>query len=101
MDRHSAEVCKDLIAHKVPEGWKRNSFLSMKTIYPWIADLQQKASYYDQWIENGKPKAFWISAFFNPQAFLMAVQQNHSRKHSIATEKLRIRTKVIDGVSPS
>ena len=42
-----------------------------------------------------------MSAFFHPQGFLTAVQQNYSRKHGIATEKVRLSTKVIDGVSSS
>ena len=42
-----------------------------------------------------------MSICFNPQDFLMAVQQNYSWKHRIATEKVRLSTKLIGGVSSS
>lgn len=40
------------------------------------------------WQENGAPTGFWLSAFFSPNAFLLAIQLSFSRKQGFAFNSL-------------
>lgn len=40
------------------------------------------------WQENGAPTGFWLSAFFSPNAFVLAIQLSFSRKQGFAFNSL-------------
>jgi dynein heavy chain len=41
-----------------------------------------RADQLNKWLNLGRPKAYWMTGFFNPQGFLTAMQQEVSRKHA-------------------
>ena len=47
----------------------------------WYSGLLQRDSQYRLWLSTGRPLAFWMTGFFNPQGFLTAVQQEITRAH--------------------
>jgi len=51
----------------VPELWKARSYPSLKPLSSWFEDLVRRTEFFRSWlISDGKPRAFWISAFFFP-----------------------------------
>ena len=48
------------------------------------------------WIENGKPKIFWINKFIFPQAFITGTKQNFARKYQIAIDTLAYKFIIFD-----
>lgn len=73
--------------------------MSIKSIYPWVLEVNNRANFFQSWVDSGIPKLFWMNAFFIPHSFLTAILQNHSRKYLIAAEKLTFNVTVMQGIS--
>lgn len=66
---------------RVPLKWLSSSWKS-PTIGLWFENLLQRTAELTGWLYNGRPKAYWLSGYFNPQGFLTAVRQEVTRKHA-------------------
>ena len=64
----------------VPAIWLRISW-EAASLGIWFGGLLQRFDSLDTWIQQGRPKTFWLTGFFNPQGFLTAMQQEVARKH--------------------
>ena len=42
----------------------------------------------ERWYETGHPKAFWVSGFYFPQAFLTGILQNYARQQHISIDTI-------------
>merc|ERR1719361_671367 len=69
---------------------------SLKPLKSWIVDLQQRIIFINNWLCNGKPKSYWISAFFFQQGFITGIIQNHSRKYKIPIDTLSFEFTVLN-----
>jgi dynein heavy chain len=79
---------------QVPIKWKKVSWES-PTLGYWFSDVLQRYEQYMDWLENGTPKCFWISGFFNTLGFLTAVKQQSTRKHvGWSLEGVKLKTEV-------
>lgn len=47
------------------------------------------------WLYNGPPKSYWLSAFFFPQGFMTASLQTYSRATMTAIDTLTFKTNVL------
>ena len=65
----------------VPGAWLAKSWPS-GTIGAWFTGLLNRYDQLFKWISSGRPKAFWMTGFFNAQGFLTAMKQEVCRKHS-------------------
>lgn len=65
----------------VPPKWLKKSWES-STIGSWFQGLLQRYDQLDKWLHRGRPKAYWMTGFFNPQGFLTAMKQEVNRKHA-------------------
>ncbi|PFH32513.1 putative dynein gamma chain, flagellar outer arm [Besnoitia besnoiti] len=70
----------------VPKKWLRDpsgaeiSWIS-PTLGKWFSGMQQRVEQLVSWLQNGRPKSFWLSGFFNPEGFLTGVMQEVTRQH--------------------
>eukprot|EP00764_Aduncisulcus_paluster_P010376 gnl/Carplike_NY0171/3595_a4857_244.p1 GENE.gnl/Carplike_NY0171/3595_a4857_244~~gnl/Carplike_NY0171/3595_a4857_244.p1 ORF type:complete len:513 (-),score=115.60 gnl/Carplike_NY0171/3595_a4857_244:272-1810(-) len=83
----------------VPHEWEKVAYPSTKPLGAWFADLTKRVEFFRNWLKNGMPNCFWISAFYFPQGFLTAVLQTHARKHLISIDKLVFDCKVLPSKS--
>jgi len=65
---------------RVPPLWLKKSWKS-SNLAQWFFQLVQRTAELDGWLMNGRPKAYWLTGFFNAQGFLTAVQQEVTRRH--------------------
>lgn len=66
---------------RVPPKWLKKSWKS-PTLGMWFNGLLNRTAELVSWLREGRPKAYWLTGFFNPQGFLTAVQQEVTRRHS-------------------
>ena len=81
---------------KVPENWTKVSYLSLKPLGTWVADLVKRLEFYGKWLEKGTMDSYWVSSFFFPQGFMTAALQTYARKNIIPIDTLVFRTNIRD-----
>ncbi|XP_072105024.1 dynein axonemal heavy chain 6-like isoform X2 [Mobula birostris] len=110
------EMYNCFLSLKMPKLWQLHSYDSCKPLGSWIDDLVDRVNFFRTWSVqfvagaqqrivvlqersasqrsvtqqtcNVNPSAFWLSAFFSPQGFLVALLQNHARKHGVPMDSL-------------
>jgi len=70
-----------LFMARIPQQWLAKSWESL-TLGNWFTGLLQRYDQLNKWINLGRPKAYWMTGFFNPQGFLTAMKQEVNRKHA-------------------
>jgi dynein heavy chain len=77
-----------LLNNQVPDLWKKVAYPSLKPCSSFFADFLLRVEFCRDWVEQGIPSAFWVSALFFPQGFLTAILQNYSRTNAIPVDIL-------------
>ncbi|KRX01956.1 hypothetical protein PPERSA_07601 [Pseudocohnilembus persalinus] len=96
MDDNIEQIMEAIYDFKLPQIFKKYAYPSNKQLGSWFDDLKQKLKHVKDWIENGKPKIFWIGQFFYTQSFLTAILQQYSRKAQIPIDNLSYSFKVVN-----
>jgi len=74
--------CLDaLFSARIPAIWLKKSW-EAATLGNWFAGLLQRYDQLNKWVGTGRPKAYWMTGFFNPQGFLTAMKQEVNRQHA-------------------
>jgi dynein heavy chain len=81
-------LANSIYDQKVPDVWVNVAYPSLKPLLAWCTDLVQRLNFLQEWIDTGTPKAFWISGFFFPQAFVTGSRQNYARKMRLAIDTI-------------
>jgi dynein heavy chain len=74
--------------NRVPATWHAASYPSLKPLGSWIVDLCNRITFFETWVRDGPPAAFWISGFFFPQSFLTGQLQNYARKTQLPIDTI-------------
>lgn len=94
MNSELQEALNYLYDAKVPPKWEKISWES-PTLGYWFTDVLARSNQFTSWLEEGRPKLFWLSGFFNPLAFLTAIKQEATRAHTgWSLETVSLKTEV-------
>ncbi|CAG9462434.1 unnamed protein product [Pedinophyceae sp. YPF-701] len=66
---------------RIPQQWLAKSW-EAATLGNWFGGLVARYEQLYKWLHHGRPRAFWLTGFFNPQGFLTAMKQEVNRKHA-------------------
>ena len=62
-----AESLEALFIARIPKDWLKKSW-EAATLGNWFLGLLQRHDQLSKWLSGGRPKAYWLTGFFNPQA---------------------------------
>ena len=62
-----AESLEALFNARIPKEWLKKSW-EAATLGNWFLGLLQRHDQLSKWLLGGRPKAYWLTGFFNPQA---------------------------------
>jgi len=90
------ECLNSMYDAKVPAHWIVASQMELSGWGFWVADFMKRCEQYSGWLENGRPKVYWLTGWFNPQAFITAMRQEKTRSEKgWALDNVSVRTEVI------
>ncbi len=81
-------ISNNIFDNRIPEGWKKSSYPSLKPLASYIVDFVVRLEFINTWIEKGIPTHYWISGFFFTQSFLTGIKQNFARRYVIAIDQI-------------
>jgi dynein heavy chain len=75
------DALEALFNARIPSTWLAKSW-EAGTLGNWFNGLVSRYDQLFKWLNTGRPKAYWLTGFFNPQGFLTAMKQEVNRKHA-------------------
>ena len=82
-------LADSLFVSKVPPGWAKMAYASLKGLVGWWTDLTDRVGQLQDWSDTlVLPKSVWISGLFNANAFLTAVNQTTARRDGLPLDTM-------------
>lgn len=94
MSQELEDMSVRFLNDKVPLGWEKVGYPSLKPLSSWVADLILRLEFLGKWLYEGQPESFWLSSFFFPQGFMTASLQTYARKTQTPIDALKFKTHV-------
>lgn len=94
-DKHFNETLLQMANNKVPAIWKKQSYLTMKSLASYIDDLLKRVEFLQGWSRQGVPNAFWFSTFYFPQTLITTIKQCFAKHSTIDFDDTDISIDVI------
>ena len=73
----------DIGCDQIPIGWCSYSYLSKKKLTPYVHDMLLRYNFFSSWLQQAPPSLYWMSAFFVPLAFILAVRLEYTSRNSL------------------
>lgn len=83
MNREIEAMLDSMRSGCVPELWKHVSYLSVRTLASYVADLRARLEFLNSWIIEGPPSLFWLPGVFSPRSFLTGLRLAFARKRRV------------------
>ena len=82
---------------EVPKQWTAKAYPSTRALAWWLNNLEQRVGHLNEWLQDPSkpPVCTWLPAFFNPSAFVLAVNQSAARASGLPLEEFIIGTEVL------
>jgi len=82
---------------RVAPSWKKYAYESLKPLALWFEDLLLRVDQLKKWCQElVTPVSLWITALFNPMAYLTAILQTTARQQDLPLDQMDIWTDVMD-----
>eukprot|EP00163_Fabomonas_tropica_P031142 TRINITY_DN730_c0_g2_i1.p1 TRINITY_DN730_c0_g2~~TRINITY_DN730_c0_g2_i1.p1 ORF type:complete len:4569 (+),score=1602.08 TRINITY_DN730_c0_g2_i1:399-14105(+) len=94
MSSQLIDILNALHDARVPASWEAVSWPSTSIGF-WLNDLLGRINQYTSWLEDGRPRVFWMTGFFNPQGFLTSMMQEMCRKNSWPLDEVQVTTEAL------
>lgn len=93
-------VCLRL--NRVAPNWEKNAYPSLKSLGPWFEDMLLRVNQLQIWSEKLEtPVSVWITALFNPMAYITAILQTTARLSDLPLDQMDIWTDLLEQSEPS
>jgi len=88
--------------NRVAPNWASNAYPSRKNLSLWFEDMLLRVQQLTLWSSNLEtPVSVWITALFNPMAYITAILQTTARLKDLPLDQMDIWTDVLETMEPS
>jgi len=101
MNNDLDDMFQSCLNNKVPKMWEKKAYPSLRPLASWYTDMIARVEFFQDWIANGKPFAYWISSMYFPQGFLTSVLQAYARANMVPVDVLSLQVIAEDFEDPS
>jgi len=82
MTNNMEDIYNSIYDNKVPQAWLY-AYPSLKAFGIWLRDFKDRVIFFSQWVKQGVPSLYTLSAFTSPLSFTTALMHKYAKKKKI------------------